>query len=71
MHPLEVQTHIAMFNAIKAYTKSLTNVQIWVYRVVVKDKNGADYNLGRAAGQDLANKYVVPNIGTSYQIGYG
>ncbi len=66
VHPLEVQTHIAMLNAIMALSKSLTNVQIWVYDVVVK--NGADYSTGRAAGQSLANKYVVPNIGTSYKM---
>jgi hypothetical protein len=66
VHPLEVQTHIAMLNAIMALSNSLTNVQIWVYDVVVK--NGADYSTGRAAGQSLANKYVVPNIGTSYKM---
>jgi len=66
VHPLEVQTHIAMLNAIEALSKSLNNVQIWVYSVVVY--NGADYNAGRTAGQNLANKYVVPNIGTSYKL---
>ena len=66
IHPLEVQTHIAMINAIEALSKSLNNVQIWVYSVVVY--NGADYGTGRAAGQSLANKYVVPNIGTSYKL---
>jgi hypothetical protein len=66
VHPLEVQTHIAMLNAIMALSKSLTNVQIWVYDVVVK--NGADYSTGRSAGQSLASKYVVPNIGTSYKM---
>jgi len=66
VHPLEVQTHIAMLNAIEALTNSLNNVQIWVYDVVVP--NGADYSTGRAAGQNLANKYVVPNIGTSYKL---
>ena len=66
VHPLEVQTHIAMINAIEALSKSLNNVQIWVYSVVVY--NGADYNAGRTAGQNLANKYVVPNIGTSYKL---
>ena len=66
VHPLEVQTHIAMLNAIMALSKTLNNVQITVYDVVVK--NGADYTTGRAAGQDLANEYVVPNIGTSYKM---
>jgi hypothetical protein len=63
VHPLEVQTHIAMLNAIEALHKSLTNVQIWVYCVVVK--NGAVYSTGRMSGQLLAQKYVVPNIDKS------
>jgi hypothetical protein len=66
VHPLEVQTHIAMLNAIMALSKTLKNVQITVFDVVVK--NGANYATGRAAGQSLANKYVVPNIGTSYKM---
>jgi hypothetical protein len=63
VHPLEVQTHIAMLNAIEALHKSLTNVQIWIYCVVVK--NGAVYSTGRMSGQLLAQKYVVPNIDKS------
>ena len=66
VHPLEVQTHIAMLNVIMAQSKKLNNVQITVYDVVVK--NGADYATGRAAGQDLANEFVVPNIDTSYEM---
>ena len=66
VHPLEVQTHIAMLNAIMALSKTLNNVQITVFDVVVK--NGANYATGRAAGQSLASKYVVPNIGTSYKM---
>jgi hypothetical protein len=66
VHPLEVQTHIAMLNAIMALSKTLNNVQITVFDVVVK--NGADYTTGRAAGQTLASEFVVPNIGTSYQM---
>jgi len=66
VHPLEVQAHIAMLNAIMALSKKLNNVQITVYDVVVK--NGADYSTGRAAGQDLASEFVVPNIGTSYKM---
>ncbi len=66
VHPLEVQTHIAMLNAIMALSKTLNNVQITVFDVVVK--NGADYTTGRAAGQTLASEYVVPNIGTSYKM---
>ena len=66
VHPLEVQTHIAMLNVIMAQSKKLNNVQITVYDVVVK--NGADYATGRAAGQYLANEFVVPNIDTSYEM---
>ena len=66
VHPLEVQTHIAMLNAIMALSKTLNNVQITVYDVVVK--NGADYSTGRSAGQTLASEFVVPNIGTSYKM---
>jgi hypothetical protein len=66
VHPLEAQTHIAMLNAIMALSKKLNNVQITVFDVYVK--NGADYSTGRAAGQDLASEFVVPNIGTSYKM---
>jgi hypothetical protein len=66
VHPLEAQTHIAMLNAIMALSKTLKNVQITVFDVVVK--NGADYSTGRAAGQTLASEFVVPNIGTSYKM---
>jgi hypothetical protein len=66
VHPLEVQTHIAMLNAIYALSKSLNNVQITVYDVIVY--NGDNYATGRSQGQTLASKYVVPNIGTSYKL---
>ena len=66
VHPQEIQTHIAMLNAIGSLSKKLNNVQIWVYDVIVY--NGADYSTGRARGQNLANKYVVPNIGTSFKL---
>jgi len=66
VHPLEVQTHIAMLNAIYAYSKSLKNVQITVFDVIVY--NGDNYSTGRTNGQNLANKYVVPNIDTSYKL---
>ena len=49
-----------------ALSKTLNNVQITVFDVYVK--NGADYSTGRAAGQNLANEFVVPNIGTSYKM---
>ncbi len=65
VHPQEVQSHIAMLNAIAALYKHLKNVQIWVYDVIVY--NGANYSTGRAEGQNLANRYVVPSIGTSFK----
>ncbi len=58
--PQEVQAHIAMLNAIEALDKSMTNIQITVYDVVVK--NGTDYTTGRDEGQYLAQHYVVPDI---------
>lgn len=64
--PQEVQAHIAMLNAIEALSKSLNNVQITVYDVIVY--NGEDYTTGRTEGQDLAAKYVVPNINTSTKL---
>ena len=64
--PQEVQAHIAMLNAIEALSKNLNNIQITVYDVVVY--NGTDYTTGRTEGQDLAAKYVVPNINTSYKL---
>lgn len=66
VHPLEVQTHIAMLNAIYAMSKSLKNVQITIFDVIVY--NGDNYATGRSQGQTLASKYVVPNIGTSYKL---
>jgi len=66
VHPQEVQAHIAMLNAIDSLHSSMKNVKIDVFAVVVKD--GSDYALGRSRGQDLANKYVVPNIGSSYKL---
>ena len=55
-----------MLNAIEALDKSLKNIQITVYAVVVY--NGTNYSQGRAWGQDLAAMYVVPNINTSYKL---
>jgi hypothetical protein len=64
--PQEVQAHIAMLNAIGQLSSSLNNVQIYVYDVIVY--NGQDYTTGRTEGQNLAYKYVVPNINTSYKL---
>jgi len=67
VHPQEVQTHIAMLNAIEALSSSLKNVQIWVYQVVVL-KDVSNYNLSRQHGQDLAKAFVVPQITTAYKL---
>jgi len=67
VHPQEVQTHIAMLNAIESLSSSLKNVQIWVFQVVVT-KDVSNYNLGREHGQDLAKAFVVPNINTAYKL---
>lgn len=61
VHPQEMQTHVAMWNAISALSSKLKNVQIWVYQVVVT-KDVSNYSVGRQHGQDLAAKYVVPDI---------
>lgn len=61
VHPQEVQTHIAMWNAISALSSKLKNVQIWVYQVVVT-KDVSNYAQGRLNGQLLAQKFVVPDI---------
>ncbi len=64
--PQEVQAHIAMLNAIEALSKSLNNIQIIVFDIVVY--NGTDYTTGRTEGQYLAQHYVVPYINTSYKL---
>jgi len=64
--PQEVQAHIAMLNAIEALSKSLNNIQITVFDVIVY--NGTDYNTGRTEGQYLAQHFVVPYINTSYKL---
>ena len=50
VHPQEVQTHIAMLNAVSALSSKLKNVQIWVYQVVVT-KDVSNYNQGRMNGR--------------------
>lgn len=66
VHPQEGAAHLAMMNALKTLASKLTNVQIWVFKVNVKDKS--DYSKSRADGQTLASKYVVPYITTSYKL---
>jgi hypothetical protein len=67
VHPQEGAAHLAMLNALKSMASKLNNVQIWVYKVVVS-KDISDYSLSRQHGQDLASKYVVPNIDTSFKL---
>lgn len=67
VHPEEQQTHVAMLNAISYLSSTLKNIQIWVYDVVVT-KDVTDYTASRVNGQNLANKYVVPNIDTSFKL---
>lgn len=68
VHPQEGQAHLSMTNALKSLSSSLKNVQIWVFNVYVDTKYISDYEISRATGQNLANKFVVPNIDTSYQL---
>lgn len=67
VHPQEGAAHLAMLNALKSMASKLNNVQIWVYKVVVS-KDISDYALSRQHGQDLASKYVVPKIDTSFKL---
>lgn len=66
VHPQEGQAHLAVLNAIKALASTLDNIQIWVYQVRVY--NATDYTTSRTQGQNLASKYVVPNIDTSFKL---
>lgn len=68
VHPQEGQGHLAMLNALKALaaTNSLTNVKIYVFKVVVY--NATDYTTSRTIGQNLANQFIVPNIDSSYKL---
>jgi hypothetical protein len=56
-----------MMNALKTLASQLKNVQIWVFKVSVNEKNS--YEKSRMDGQLLAQKYVVPNIvGKGYKL---
>lgn len=66
VHPQEGQAHLAILNAIKALSSTLENIQIWVYQVRVY--NATDYTVSRNQGQNLANKYIVPNIDKSFKL---
>ncbi len=67
VHPQEGAAHLAMLNALKSLSSKITTAQIWVYKVVVT-KDVSNYNLSRAHGQDLANKYIVPVIDKTYKL---
>lgn len=68
VHPQEGSAHLSMTNALKAYSSSLKNVQIWLFKVYVNTNYISDYSLSRTIGQNLAYKFVVPNIDTSYKL---
>ncbi len=68
VHPLEGNAHLAMTNALKSSSSSLKNVQIWVFSVNVKVKYWTNYETSRTLGQNLAKKFVVPYIDSSYKL---
>jgi len=63
VHPLEYQAHDAMVESVKNQNKSLKNCY-YIYRVNVTQGTD-DYDQGRANGQSLAYKYVVPDVENS------
>lgn len=66
VHPQEGQAHLAILNAIKALSFTLENIQLWVYQVRVY--NATDYTISRNQGQNLASKFVVPDIDKSFKL---
>ncbi len=60
VHPLESNSHKAIYETIKSNDKSL-NYCYYIYKINVT-KDAADYDKGRMNGQLLANQFVVPNI---------
>ncbi|MCK9151680.1 hypothetical protein [Methanobacterium alcaliphilum] len=60
VHPLEKNTHSAVYSAIKSKDKSL-KYRYYIYKVTVT-KDAKNYSKGRMNGQILANKYVVNDI---------
>ncbi|AUB59876.1 hypothetical protein DSECCO2_390820 [anaerobic digester metagenome] len=60
VHPLEYQSHDAIVETIKTSDKSLKNCY-YIYKINVT-QNPDNYNKGRTNGQNLANKYAIPNI---------
>lgn len=68
VHPQEGPVHMAMLNALYAMSSSLTNLKIYVYKVVVNPQYTSDYTISRATGQDLAKQYIVPRIDSTYKL---
>ena len=59
MHPIESNSHDALFNTL-ANSKNL-KYTYYIYKITVT-KNPYDYYQGRMNGQLIAQKYIVPNI---------
>ena len=66
VHPPEKNIHSAMYDAIKALASTLNKVKIYIYRIVLYDNTNT--TLSRAQGENLTNKFVVPNINTNYKL---
>ncbi|MDP3066473.1 MAG: hypothetical protein Q8N08_07020 [Methanobacteriaceae archaeon] len=60
VHPLENQTHQAVFESIKSKDSSL-KYSYYIYKVNVTH-DSLDYEKGRMNGQLLASRYTVPDI---------
>lgn len=60
VHPLEHNAHEAIIESVKTNDKSLKNCY-YIYRINVT-QDASDYNKGRANGQNLANRYAIPDI---------
>lgn len=59
MHPLENNSHNALYNTLT--TSKNLKYAYYIYKITVT-KNAKDYSLGRMNGQLIAQKYIVPNI---------
>ena len=64
MHPREISAKEVLPGVVKAYSKS-HNVEIVNYQVDVT-KDPTDFSVGRANGQYLVAKYVIPDIKKSH-----
>lgn len=66
VHPQEGNVREAMFDAIESLGSTLKN-QIYIYRIVVT-KDADDREKSRIYGENLTNKYVVPDVDKSYSL---